>query len=1011
MPTASPFRNRKSLAIQTKDGFTGELRDSMDRRNCFRQGIRIPCNNPVPTKPREGHLNRERQQEQQVQDFLSSFQRAARRGFQVEDLFGLARQASSTEFGKEAIERMLGGGDRERKKLLKQKLASEIANRINDPVKPRKPKEPAIRDALPAEPIRDALPADVLTTGAVEVPIPKTPKPPKPAPKPVPKPPEPETKPVPKPVPVPPTPKPIPPVPKPPLPKPTPKPVPKPKPKPPEPPKPKPKPAPKPPEPPKPEPKPAPKPKRTGPQAATPDFTGKDSLGRTWQNGVMVEATRDARQAEKDGRPVAAALRRDEQVVSVVDDLSADTDGHHEKLTASKAELSRLSDALTNATKNINSAQGPDKVTAARAFMDADKAFKAKQQAHDDLIHQNAERVKSKITALFSPDRAQDIRLEGGFDAQHKQDGADKTFERGLGWMKGLCRSDFAGSESTVKVFREPGQQRSFLRDRGGERKINWNKQGKGETHVAVHELGHLLERTVKSVGLMPQAFVYERTRLSVGRKLADVFPDAGYGPDESGNKDNFAAAFGGDERTAYYAGKTYPDGTTEVLALGIEHLYKDPVGFARGDPEYCAFVVGTLSGRLFDGFSNTKSMNYSPFYYRTKMLPSTYLKGLVQKKDKRGRRLCYDDETGHRVPCGTPTNPTVKPSQRKKPVLSAGRGRAAVNLDTAKRVIEETKQAASEDNLKKLASSLQAITVKEKREILRSLQEKVSGRKQELIDRIKAKLPGGVSPTKPAPEVPAPKPTAETKPPEPAPPEPVSVAASPPGYQVPPALLIRDVFRDYGRDDAWPTKENGTDPARLTLQLPSGFTKHMKAVCDDLGSEEYDAVLGYTKENYGFLNEMIRQCPETLDCGGTDHPKQIAMIDSAIAKAGRLSAPINAYRSMSLRGEPLYQFLQLCEAAKNANSDMQLPGFKSTSLVPGFFCKSYPIQIRIRAKTGLYVQSMSSVNDEYELLQSRDVRYKVRDVYTTARKNKMGSTNDGLDDDQDFHFIELEEV
>lgn len=49
----------------------------------------------------------------------------------------------------------------------------------------------------------------------------------------------------------------------------------------------------------------------------------------------------------------------------------------------------------------------------------------------------------------------------------------------------------------------------------------------------------------------------------------------------------------------AYYNGKKYDHPSTEILSMGLEMLYLDPVTFARVDPEYFKFIVGVLRGDL----------------------------------------------------------------------------------------------------------------------------------------------------------------------------------------------------------------------------------------------------------------------------------------------------------------------------------------------------------------------------------------------------------------------------
>ncbi|MGA4923547.1 hypothetical protein, partial [Bacillus subtilis] len=67
-----------------------------------------------------------------------------------------------------------------------------------------------------------------------------------------------------------------------------------------------------------------------------------------------------------------------------------------------------------------------------------------------------------------------------------------------------------------------------------------------------------------------------------------------GYSDNEMGRKDDFEKAFG-NKNSAYYAGKEYSHNASEVLTMGVQLLYNDPSGFAKRDPEYCAFVVGVL--------------------------------------------------------------------------------------------------------------------------------------------------------------------------------------------------------------------------------------------------------------------------------------------------------------------------------------------------------------------------------------------------------------------------------
>lgn len=112
------------------------------------------------------------------------------------------------------------------------------------------------------------------------------------------------------------------------------------------------------------------------------------------------------------------------------------------------------------------------------------------------------------------------------------------------------------------------------------------------------HEFGHTVE-THPEVSRMARAFLAHRTQGAGYKKLHEQLPDHDHDPNEVGSDDKFAAAFGAER--AWYVGKYYPGGSTEIVSMGLEQLYRDPIRFAREDPEYFKFMLGILDRSMLD--------------------------------------------------------------------------------------------------------------------------------------------------------------------------------------------------------------------------------------------------------------------------------------------------------------------------------------------------------------------------------------------------------------------------
>jgi hypothetical protein len=136
---------------------------------------------------------------------------------------------------------------------------------------------------------------------------------------------------------------------------------------------------------------------------------------------------------------------------------------------------------------------------------------------------------------------------------------------------------------------------RAFHKPSAGAYKSILNLAADTNSATVIHEWGHALEHQNPGIGRAAQAFLDKRVGGETSVKFNDVV-GGGYSDDERGRSDGFAAAFG---RHAHYVGKDYGGKATEIMSMGMELLYKDPIHFAKADPEYFEFVVGVLHGRI----------------------------------------------------------------------------------------------------------------------------------------------------------------------------------------------------------------------------------------------------------------------------------------------------------------------------------------------------------------------------------------------------------------------------
>lgn len=104
------------------------------------------------------------------------------------------------------------------------------------------------------------------------------------------------------------------------------------------------------------------------------------------------------------------------------------------------------------------------------------------------------------------------------------------------------------------------------------------------KSRTYVHEIGHLLHNGSPEVQRLTRAFFEDRT---VGEDLASI-----NWANEMGKKDGFRDG---------YVGRVYPfedvPGGLEVVSMGLEYMYADPVNFYKEDKDHFTFIYALMKG------------------------------------------------------------------------------------------------------------------------------------------------------------------------------------------------------------------------------------------------------------------------------------------------------------------------------------------------------------------------------------------------------------------------------
>lgn len=182
--------------------------------------------------------------------------------------------------------------------------------------------------------------------------------------------------------------------------------------------------------------------------------------------------------------------------------------------------------------------------------------------------------------------------LRKGFNSGFKvktRKSSIKDFDNILGECLNGCFSENYKTDVPVDIKKRKNI-RSYY-DRFNENIVFGNTDS---VKTMIHEYVHYIENNNPQMLINSLSFLQYRTQGDTIARLGK-----GYSSNEITKKDNFFNK---------YCGKIYSDDysytradATELMSMGVERIFTDPVGFSREDREYFDFVIANMRGEIDD--------------------------------------------------------------------------------------------------------------------------------------------------------------------------------------------------------------------------------------------------------------------------------------------------------------------------------------------------------------------------------------------------------------------------
>lgn len=289
----------------------------------------------------------------------------------------------------------------------------------------------------------------------------------------------------------------------------------------------------------------------------------------TWGKSLQPASLAELGIAPRVGREAAIVAPRAEMLTA------AETRGRIDRVEAEYTDReARLSmdrrAVLADMEKIVDLVESPDDPRMVTLF-NRDQDLLASIRSLDD----DRSMALRKLISVDSPVRITPSIT--GKDAVNITGDRRKQIDVGIdAFSKLVSRRDADGQSVIIRSTKTP---RSYAVD-----KVLFLSGNNKRDSTVVHEMGHWLEAISPEVKRAALDFYNRRTK---GEPLKSLGPS--YDANERTRADNFIDP---------YMGKDYKGKATEIISMGAEFLFRDPLTFARQDPEYFDFMYNLLRGR-----------------------------------------------------------------------------------------------------------------------------------------------------------------------------------------------------------------------------------------------------------------------------------------------------------------------------------------------------------------------------------------------------------------------------